>query len=205
MAPYQRQSFQGLCVTVDFRIAIKEILDHLRSALDYCAREISERCSGSPLPPDSKVYFPIVGKAFNPDDFRSVVGKQVPGVLGSREDLVAVFASFQEFSSSSNAWLPDFATLCNENKHERLSLQQVMKCLAEVSEHQGTPVYTIHRKDKTPMEDGFLTVFFPDPSKPNKRVAAYFRFEAIDYEVNSFLQLAINGVESIIKELMAKV
>jgi hypothetical protein len=55
------------------------------------------------------------------------------------------------------------------------------------------------------MEDGFLIGFLPDPSEPNKRLAVYFRFDAIDYEVASFLQLASNGVESIIKELMAKV
>jgi hypothetical protein len=92
-----------------------------------------------------------------------------------------------------------------KNKHERLSIQRVMKSWAEVSELQETPLYMIHRKDNTPMADGFLIGFLPDPSAPNNRFGAYFRFDAIDYEVNSFLQLAINGVEAIIKELMAKV
>lgn len=198
------RSFQGLSATVDFRIAIKEILEHLRSALDYCAREISERSSRLPAP-SNDVYFPIARKGSNPKDFRSVVGKCVPGVLANREDLVATFASFQEFSSPKNSWLPDLATLCNENKHEQLSAQQARTFPGSVSEKEGTPVYTINRKDNTPMEDGFLIGFLPDPSEPDKRLAVYFRFDAIDYEVASFLQLAITGVESIIKELMTKV
>ena len=101
-------------VSIELKIIVKEIFDHLRSALDYCAREICHQCSSSSLP--KVVYFPIVSRNFQRIDFRSRVGKLMPGVLDSRPDLLTVLESFQPFDSVNNNWIADFVTLCNENK-----------------------------------------------------------------------------------------
>ena len=53
---YHRQAMQIPAITPEFRIAIKEILDHLRSALDFSARDIHFRFVGGAIPP--KIYFP---------------------------------------------------------------------------------------------------------------------------------------------------
>jgi hypothetical protein len=79
IAQYQYESFQMQSATVDFRIAIKEIFDHLRSALDYCAREICENVPGAAS--EVKLYFPIAPIGFDEKDFRSLVGKCLPGLL----------------------------------------------------------------------------------------------------------------------------
>ncbi len=202
MDPYTYQSLQLRLVTTNLRIAVKEVLDHLRSALDYSAREICERCSRPPAASDTKVYFPIARKGARQEDFPSLVGKLLPGILGVRDDLVAVLASFQGFSSPErNAWLPDFATLCNENKHEQLSLQRSIEFPVEISHHQGTPVYALHRKDKAYMGKGALMGVTRDHAAPGKSTGLYFRFDAIDHEVVSFLNQALDGVENIVKEL----
>src|SRR5712692_5214359 len=75
---------------VDAQITIKEIFDHLRSALDYVAREIHEQCRG---PAGAKVYFPVAAPGANPADFRSLAGRMISGILGTRENLIPVLAS----------------------------------------------------------------------------------------------------------------
>lgn len=52
--PYE-VSLLGDEVTIELKIIIKEIFDHLKSALDYSARDISEMCLGQA--PETSVYF----------------------------------------------------------------------------------------------------------------------------------------------------
>src|SRR5262249_18343432 len=144
MGLHQIESFQRGTATMGFRLTIKGILDNLRSALDFSSREVCER-SGGPPPATAKVYFPVARPGDKPADFRSLVGTNMPGVLGSRDDLIDVLASFQEFSSpKDNAWLPDFATLANENKHIQLSYQTLTETPCEVgTTEQGMRLYKV--------------------------------------------------------------
>jgi hypothetical protein len=118
---HQREAQRLGKVTPDLQLTAKEVIDHLRSALDYCAKEMHERCGGAA---GAKVYFPIAPRGFSPSKFRSLVGSKIPGLRESRGDLVPVLESFQAFFAVENDWLPVLATLSNENKHERLSAQQ---------------------------------------------------------------------------------
>src|SRR5471030_2614057 len=88
--PYDEALMTGN-ISNEMNIALKEIFDHLRSALDYCAREVCERIGNVPV--GSSIYFPITSNGFNPKDFRSRVGKLLPGILSKRPDLELVFAS----------------------------------------------------------------------------------------------------------------
>jgi hypothetical protein len=102
-----------------------EVLDKLRSALDYCAHELYEQCNATP-PYATKVYFPIAPRGSKKIDFRGIVGKYIPGLIGARPDLVALLESYQEFADSKkNSWLPDLATLTNENKHDQFARNRV--------------------------------------------------------------------------------
>src|SRR4029079_534369 len=90
--PYE-EALATRSIPDEMKIALKEILDHLRSALDYTAREVCER-SGAVLA-GARVYFPITPRIFDAKDFRSLVGRQMPGVLQNRSDLLPVLESVQ--------------------------------------------------------------------------------------------------------------
>jgi len=124
---HQWETFQRNTATTEFKIVIKEILEHLRSALDYCAWDICQPLSGQILP-SQKIYFPIAPTGSNLSRFRSQVGRNMPGVLGTKEDLVAILASFQEFSSpQKNDWLPALATLAGHREQAQESERSVAR------------------------------------------------------------------------------
>ncbi len=66
-------------VTAKPQITAK-VLDHLRSALDYWAREGYEYCGRVA---GVTVYFPIAQHGPRQSDFRSLVGRAIPGVLAA--------------------------------------------------------------------------------------------------------------------------
>jgi hypothetical protein len=61
-------SFWGLCWGL-VQDRATEVLDKLRSALDYCAHELYERFNGSPPGATTKVYFPIARRRAKKIDF----------------------------------------------------------------------------------------------------------------------------------------
>jgi len=108
-------------VTSELRVDIAQIIDHLRAALDYCAQELYARYGEPPEKGrEPKVYFPIVKPS---GDFRSVLGKCIPGIIRKRPDLADLLLSMQVASHTGNQWLADLGALANENKHVRLTLQ----------------------------------------------------------------------------------
>lgn len=109
-------------VPVEMQVALKELLEHLRSALDYAARAVCVECA--PLTGREKIYFPIARPEAREADFAALVGRQMPGVLAHRPELVEVLASFQAFRSADNLWLTDLATLANVAKHEFLEINE---------------------------------------------------------------------------------
>jgi len=117
---YER-SLADKSVHTGLLIDIKQVIDGLRAALDYCARELFERHGRSEG--DPKVYFPIPRKGALAKDFPKFLNAKIPGLAAARPDLAKLLESFQEFASPDNAWLPDLATLSNENKHENLTPQ----------------------------------------------------------------------------------
>lgn len=206
---YLTESSRLGTVTVDFQIAIKEILEHLRSALDYCARELHSRFGNGN--PKAKVYFPVALSGETERYFKAErVQNSIPGLAGARQDLVDLLAGYQTFTAPENGWLLDLSTLCNESKHEQLSLQRDVQVRVEIGpEHEGRPVYTVHRSDSTSFGKGFLfSIGKPIeqalPGQPVLCEGLYFRFDAINYEVNSFLETAIEGVGKIVQELKNK-
>ena len=108
-------------VRVELQVAIKGVLDELRSALDYVAYELYEQLGNQSR--KAKVYFPIAALDAKQDDFRSLVGRNIPGLPDNRPDAVTLLQSFQAFSSAENQWLPRLATLAIENKHANLTAQ----------------------------------------------------------------------------------
>ncbi|PEP56247.1 hypothetical protein [Bacillus pseudomycoides] len=191
--PYEESLLSGI-VTLELKIIVKEILEHLRSVLDYSAREVVETISKTP---SSHVYFPIVSKIFKQEDFKSRVGKSLPGILNYRPDLLPVFESFQPFIDKENNWLADFATICNENKHEQLS----------IIKRDSADFKTLHKNG-----GNYLSITTPDGSSPFRKMplllmdtdnskVLFILIEEIDEELLGFLDCCINGVNNIIQKL----
>jgi len=209
------KSLKAKSISADLKIEIKAVLENTRSALDYCARELCDRCS---KPTKRNVYFPITPRGFNATDFKSLVGKNIPGLPGARPDLVELLASFQEFTNPDNGWLPDLATLCNENKHEQLT-PQTRREVPEMRIESGgvgirmTGGASISMGRGTSIRMGNMLIPGGQVLQPGGPVCAYgkgsvknvvwvsFDFDTIGKPVVPFLQRCVDGVARIVSKL----
>lgn len=198
--PYEDSLIKGE-VSVELKIMVKEIFDHLRSSLDYCARKVVSSYLRDTQ--EKKVYFPIVSRTSSQEDFRGIIGKALPNVVTENPELIPVFASFQPFTSQKNNWIADFATLCNQNKHEHLS---IINCLAtEViyrTNEKGETVFTYSNYDKVLFKETPLMLItnYPEGGE-GQCYHHYIIFEEIRVELLTFLDDCIKGVYSIINKL----
>jgi hypothetical protein len=203
---YYQKAARARHVTVELQIAIKEFLEHLRSALDYCARETHDRCVGVSVAP--KVYFPIASQFANRADFPSVVNNCMRGLQNARPDLVDVLASFQAFASAENVWLPRFATLCNENKHEQLSVQRAVQARIDLVQANGSSSFKLQHDNKELLSRDaevklICHIMITGSGELERRRGVYFTFDAIDCEVLTFLRPLPDAVDHILRILKA--
>ena len=104
-------------------IKIKNLMENLRSALDFCAHGLFQKY-GNTVQAGVKLYFPYAPLHQNAAAFRKSKGNDlgIPG-LESRPQIVAKIESYQHFAAPPNRWLPVFMDLNNENKHQHLTPQ----------------------------------------------------------------------------------
>ncbi len=109
--------------SLDLRIPVKNLMENLRSALDYMAHDIYDSCcrvgqtAGRKQAP--KVYFP-----FGRDDasFKSSLGSSLPGLQTQAPAVHNLILAMQPFQCGDD-WLCDLCSIVNENKHNRLQAQ----------------------------------------------------------------------------------
>ena len=111
-------------VTGTLRVQIKNFVENLRSALDFCAHGLFDRY-GSSSKAKPKIYFPYATASQDRATFEKSgrIEACIPGISASRPDIVQSLLDMQHFGSHGYTWLPDFMELTNENKHERLTPQ----------------------------------------------------------------------------------
>jgi hypothetical protein len=143
------------------------------------------------------------------------VNSKIPGLGAKRADLVALLASFQEFSAPDNAWLPDLATLSNENKHENLTPQtrnetrelRIESGGAGIRLGQGASISLGHgasiRVGGSVIPGGQTITAGQVPAALGNAsvqniIWVSFKFDGIDRDVVSFLNAATDGVEKIV-------
>jgi hypothetical protein len=104
-------------------VEIKNLMENLRSALDYTAHGLFEKYGNCAV--DPKIYFPYAWLTLDLAGFRAknCVGSKIPGLPQNRPDIVTKIESYQHFSNPKNRWLPIFMDLNNENKHQKLTPQ----------------------------------------------------------------------------------
>ena len=104
----------------ELRIDLKNILENHRSALEYVAHHLADRCAPKPSP--DRVQFPVASRKDTATSFGAKIEKWFPG-LGARAPGVKDYLlSIQEFNG--DRWLRQLAELSNFNKHRSLSTQQ---------------------------------------------------------------------------------
>jgi len=111
-------------VSSTLQVQIKNVVENLRSALDFSARGLFDQYGSSPKS-NPKIYFPYATASQDRAAFEKSgrINACIPGLSTSRPDVVQSLLEMQHFGSHGYTWLPDFMDLTNENKHERLTPQ----------------------------------------------------------------------------------
>lgn len=195
------------------KIEIKNYLENLRSVLDYLAKEIHERyCSKK-----TKTYFPT--SCNDRYAFANHMRRYFPGLEVARKDIYDKLESYQLYVPNAPKCLPLFASLVNENKHDRLSPQTRTEkrglkldfsggggiTLGPGARITGTGRivsggHVLDLRGKTisgdsPAED------IPETIKQTVIIWVGFRFDAIDREVLPFLKEILGVVKGITSDL----
>ncbi|MBC8346526.1 MAG: hypothetical protein ISR89_07235 [Candidatus Marinimicrobia bacterium] len=107
------------------RIDVKNVMENLRSCLDYMAQDIAEEIivpyrTANNLSDLKRVYFPY-GK--NKQSFEQSVSRNLPNLESINKNVYFLIESIQPHSCN-NTWLYDFCAILNSNKHDSLSPQE---------------------------------------------------------------------------------
>ena len=202
-------------------IEIKNIMENLRSALDFAAHGLFERY-GSSSKTHPKIYFPYATAEQTLVDFQQAnrIEQCIPGVSANRPDVPGKLESYQHFADNLNRWLPIFMDLNNENKHRRLT-PQIRKETRELRISSGGTSINMGEGTSISMGPGAsirmggLTI--PGGQKfgvnrPPRTVGSgktevitwvSFHFASNNEPVLPLLEQALNGVGQIVNELSA--
>lgn len=181
-----------------FLIGVKNYMENLRSALDYCALGLFEKY-GSSKKKDPKIYFPYAKAADDKTKFRNeIVERCIPGITNSRPDVVDRLESYQYFGNTGN-WLPLLAEITNEHKHEQLTPQVQKEYRAVLITATIPPGGTVEIDlTKIPLGSG--------PDKPFHAVAGKWvglEFTSTGVLVLPLLEHSLPNVRRIVEELSA--
>ncbi len=98
-------------VSEKLKVDIKNILENLRSCMDYIARDVYDKfISGTP----GRLYFPIRHTA---NEFHQAISRDYSGLDQSAPNVYAIIEQVQPYN---DPWLGKFNRLNNDNKHEDL-------------------------------------------------------------------------------------
>jgi len=217
-ASYDR-SLHKQTIESELLIEIKNLMENLRSALDFTARGLFDKYGISPKS-NIKIYFPYATEGQSKSDFQKQnrIEKCIPGLTASRPDIVAEIESYQYFSDPSNRWLPRFMDLNNKNKHQQLT-PQIRKETKQLKITSGGTSISLGQGASISMGPGSQIrmgkMIIPggqkfDVNNPPatlgdgiKEVITWvsFHFSSNDQPVIPFLKQCINGVENIVEKL----
>lgn len=189
-------------ISDEFQLSLKELFEHLRSALDYCAMEIYDRCGSGK--PNAKIYFPITSRGTNTSEFPAVLKRVLPGIVGNRPDMVTLLASFQPFGDPGNDWLPDLSMIVNRAKHCELALGTVPTGTMESRDTGlGSPPVTILKADGKHFAKMPLLRIVGKYTAVGMSQVKYLSMQDTGEELLHFLSTAIEGEEDIIDKIEA--
>lgn len=214
-----KQSLHKRSIEPELLIEIKNLMENLRSALDFIAHGLFNKY-GNSTKSNLKIYFPYAIENQSKSVFQKQnrIEKCIPGLSISRPDIVGKIESYQHFSGSNNRWLPQFMDLCNENKHQQLTPQKRTEIKQLKITSNGTSISlgegaSISMGRGTQIRMGRMVIpggqKFDVNNPPviigsgKKEIITWisFHFSSNDQPVIPFLKQCINGIKKVIEEL----
>ncbi|HEY1030787.1 MAG TPA: hypothetical protein VGD89_03385 [Flavipsychrobacter sp.] len=212
-----KKSLNDKNVNSTLLISIKNLMENLRSALDFVAHGLYEKYGNSSTNP--KIYFPYASSGVDKAGYhnKKIIDK-IPGLKNNRPDIAGVIESYQHFSSINNSWLPIFMDLNNENKHQRLT-PQVRKETKQLNISSGGVSISMGEGVSISMGQGAFiqignatimggqTINVNNPANitghAKQEIITWvsFHFSANDVPVMELLQKSVTGVTKIVNEL----
>ena len=143
------------------KCVVKNILDDLKSCLDYIAQDIHEKYHPHPGTGTRKIGFPF---AQNPKEFRSVIASRVcPNLDKSCPPLYAYLESLN-YSNPSNVWLKRLNSARNDANHSNfLTIQkEVAATTVQILNPQGGVALELTDERGIPQKIGPFTFVTTD-------------------------------------------
>ncbi|QSX36495.1 hypothetical protein [Shewanella sedimentimangrovi] len=116
------------------KVSLKNILENLRSILDYHSEDISIKLKEKQISVPDKVYFPYEQRE---NHFKKSIDKNLPKLKKINNNLYTVIENAQPFKAHDN-WIIDLCSLTNEAKHNHLSKTENQK---SVTVRQGNFIH----------------------------------------------------------------
>jgi hypothetical protein len=130
--------------SLDLRVPVKNLMENLRSSLDYMAHDVYETCCrAARVAADKadlrKIYFPY-GRT--EAEFKSGVARWLPDLASNNPAVYDLIASIQPFRCN-DIWLYDICSILNEKKHDKLKAQVRSETETYTVESEQNSVSTI--------------------------------------------------------------
>lgn len=209
-------SLQRKDIAPSLQIDIKNLMENLRSALEYIARDIYEKLiqtvrNAKSQPEVSNIYFPY-GKDEN--DFKSAIGRNLPNLDSISAPVFSLIECIQPHKCG-NSWLYDFCNIVNDNKHNSLTPQTRKERKSykvglrggktAISAPAGAikaPPRAIRIGNQPVIFDPSTGIPYPTPGlQVEVTTWISFRFTDTKLEVLSLLKLAHKEIKSLAKDL----
>lgn len=207
--------------SLDIRIKVKNLMENLRSILDYVAHDIYESVcrpqqqkSGKPDP--RTIYFPY-GR--NEKDFNASIMNSLPDLEVLSVPIFSLINNVQPFISN-NPWVCDLCSINNENKHDRLTPQvreeietyTVKGPQGSVSTISNNPNVQVTSQPGAVRIFGVPAQFTPEGIKTapsnlehTRTVWISFIFEGTSVNVLGLLKNAVPGVETLANSIYKEI
>lgn len=201
------KSLSSKSIDEGLKLDIQSYCTHLRSALDYLAKDIVDSYCPT-ANPKNNLYFPITSDA---KSFHKKMKNSYPGLKQKRKSVYDYLESIQPYQTKENIWLTHFNKVNNENKHENLVEQTKSESKrVNVDIHGGGKVNWNPSSVKfgRGVYIGGVPVNpitqMPEPS-PSQTVTIEtwvdFRFEGINVSALLLLKKAGNEIENIVDKI----
>lgn len=200
-------------ICYNLRMQVKNVMENLRSALDYMALDTHESFPNQKNTKD-KIYFPY-GKDQAAFEFR--VKKCFPELKATAPDIYLSFENMQPHMQG-NTWLYDFCRLTNDNKHDSLTPQTRTSQKTYSIGHAGNnilsgPAGAIEAEPGAICINEIPITFDPKTGIPQQtpgldiEVITWisFMFQGTKIEVYPFLLVVFRKINDFSKELYDKI
>jgi len=198
------QSLHKKSIEPKLLIEIKNLMENLRSALDFTAHGLFNKY-GNSKKSNVNIYFPYATEGQSSADFQKQnrIERCIPGLSSSRPDIVAKIESYQHFSDPNNRWLPQFMDLNNENLKLRsggtsISVGQGASITVGSGARIRVGGMVIPGGQKFDVNNPPATI---GPGTKEVITWVSSHFSSNNQPVIPFLKQCINGIENIVKEL----